>query len=108
MLPIQTGRHYVVDVFYDNERPKRPFAPIQDLQLQGEMPVLAGQSVNRRMVRRGNDMEQKHVLLSRMTLQAKKLGADALVTVKYTYYTSQTDNGYVLSGLAVRYKKEVE
>ncbi|WP_332368915.1 hypothetical protein [Spirosoma telluris] len=100
--------HYPVDVFYDNQRPDRPFAPIQDLEVKGEVPLTQRQSGNQRMLSRGNDMQQKELMLARLTMQAKKLGADALVAVKYTYYTSTTDNGYVMTGVAVKYKKEME
>jgi uncharacterized protein YbjQ (UPF0145 family) len=58
------------------------------------------------MLSRGNNMQEKEMLLARMTLEAKKLGADALVDVRYKYYTSMTDNGYVMTGLAVKYKNE--
>lgn len=106
MVYLQNKPSYPVDVFYDNQRPERPFDPLQDLEVKGEVPLVARQSGNRRMLERGNDMQQKELMLARLTLQAKKLGADALVSVRYTYYTSMTDNGYVMSGLAVRYKQE--
>jgi hypothetical protein len=105
---LQNKPNYPVDVFYDTQRPERPFDPLQDLEVKGEVPLEARQSGNKRMLSRGNDMQQKELLLSRLTLQAKKLGADALVSVRYTYYTSMTDNGYLMTGLAVRYKKENE
>lgn len=105
---LQNKPNYPVDVFYDNQRPERPFAPLQDLEVKGEVPLTQRQSGNQRMLSRGNDMQQKELLLARLTLQAKKLGADALVGVRYTYYSSVTDNGYVMTGVAVRYKKEVE
>ncbi|GAB2519867.1 hypothetical protein [Spirosoma aerophilum] len=105
---LQNKPSYPVDVFYDTQRPERPFDPLQDLEVKGEVPLEARQSGNKRMLSRGNDMQQKELLLSRLTLQAKKLGADALVSVRYTYYTSMTDNGYLMTGLAVRYKKENE
>jgi len=105
---LQTKAHYPVEVFYDNQRPDRPFDPLEDLEIKGEVPLTDRQSADRRMVSRGNDMQQKELMLSRLTLQAKKLGADALVAVRYTYYTSATSNGYTMTGLAVRYKKEHE
>ncbi|GAB3777218.1 hypothetical protein GCM10028818_24020 [Spirosoma horti] len=106
MVYLQNKPSYPVDVFYENQRPERPFDPLQDLEVKGEVPLDERQSANRRMVSRGNDMQQKELMLSRLTIQAKKLGADALVSVRYTYYTSTTDNGYIMSGLAVRYKAE--
>jgi len=106
VLYLQNKTHYPVDVFYDNQRPERPFDPLQDLTIKDEVPLSRRQSGNNRMLSRGNDMQQKELMLSRLTVQAKKLGADALVAVKYTYYTSATENGYIMTGLAVKYKKE--
>lgn len=103
---LQNKPKYPVDVFYDNQRPSQPFDPIQDLEMKGEVPLTERQSGNQRMLSRGNDMQQKELLLARLTMQAKKIGADALVSVRYTYYTSIETNGYVMTGLAVKYKKE--
>lgn len=103
---LQNNPNYPVAVFYDNQRPKRPFEPLQDLETKGEVPLAGRQTANRRMLSRGNDMQQKELLLARLTMEAKKIGADALVDVRYKYYTSLTDNGYVMTGLAVKYKKE--
>ncbi len=103
---LQNKPNYPVDVFYDNQRPERPFDPLQDLEMKGEVPLDERQTTRERMVSRGNDMQQKELLLARLTMQAKKIGADALVAVRYKYYTSMTDNGYVMTALAVKYKKE--
>lgn len=103
---LQNSPNYPVDVFYDNQRPERPFEPLQDLETKGEVPLTDRQTANRRMLSRGNDMQQKELLLARLTMEAKKIGADALVDVRYKYYTSMTDDGYVMTGLAVKYKKE--
>jgi len=98
--------NYPVEVFYFNERPKRPFDPIRELSSTGDVPLNDRQTADYRMVRRGNDMQQKEALLARLTLEAKKLGADALIDVQYKYYTSRTENGYLMSGMAVKYRKE--
>lgn len=108
MVYLQNKPHYPVDVFYENQRPEQPFDPLEDLEIKGEVPLTGRQWSNQRMLSRGNDMQQKELLLARLTMQAKKLGADALVAVRYTYYTSLTDNGYVMTGLAVKYKQEHE
>ena len=105
---LQNKTHYPVDVFYETQRPERPFEPLQDLEVKGEVPLTGRQSSNERMLSRGNDAQQKELMLARLTMQAKKIGADALVAVRYTYYTSRTDNGYVMTGLAVKYKQEHE
>jgi hypothetical protein len=106
IIYLQNQPNYPVDVFYENQRPERPFDPVQDLEMKGQVPLDSRQTVNRRMLSRGNDMQQKEMLLAHLTMEAKKLGADALVAVRYKYYTSMNDNGYVMTGLAVKYKKE--
>ena len=103
---LQNSPNYPVDIFYPNQRPDRPFDPIEDLETKGEVPLSGRQTANYRMVGRGNDMQQKEVLLARLSMEAKKLGADALVDVRYKYYTSMTANGYVMTGLAVKYRKQ--
>lgn len=103
---LKNSPNYPVDVFYADQRPERPFEPLQDLESKGNVILKNSQTINRRMLSRGNNMQEKEMLLARMTLEAKKLGADALVDVRYKYYTSMTDNGYVMTGLAVKYKKE--
>jgi len=103
---LQNSPNYPVAVFYENQRPERPFEPLQDLETKGEVKLSSRQTINRRMLSRGNNMQQKEVLLARLSMEAKKLGADALVDVRYRYYTSLTEDGYVMTGLAVRYKKE--
>jgi hypothetical protein len=97
---------YAVDVFYGDDRPTRPYLPLQELQMRQEVPLADRQSKNGLMLSRGNNVEQKQVLLSRLATQANRLGADALVSVKYTYFTTTSENGYVMTGLAVKYKDE--
>lgn len=103
---LKNSPKYPVEVFYVNDRPDRPFDPIRELNSAGEVPLNDRQIADYRMVKRGNDMQQKETLLARMTMEAKKLGADALVDVRYKYYTSLTDNGYQMSGVAVKYRQE--
>ena len=103
---LKNSPNYPVDVFYVNQRPERPFEPLQDLESKGNVTLQNSQTVNRRMLSRGNNMQEKEMLLARLTVEAKKLGADALVDVRYTYYTSKNENGYVMTGLAVKYRQE--
>ena len=105
---LQNKTHYPVEVFYENQRPERPFAPLQDLEIKDEVDLTQRQWGNQRMLSRGNNAQQKELMLSRLTMQAKKLGADALVAVRYTYYTAVNYNGYIMTGLAVTYKQEHE
>ncbi len=59
---LQNKPNYPVDVFYDNQRPDRPFATLQDLEVKGELPLSERQSGNKRMLSRGNDMQQKELI----------------------------------------------
>jgi hypothetical protein len=108
-IPISMSPHYPVDVFYENQQPDRPFTEMEWMEYKEEFPLVDQQKpVKGRMVKRGNNIEQKELLLARLTMQAKKLGADALIAVRYQYYSSATVNGYSMRGMAVKYQKERE
>ncbi|GAB3328976.1 hypothetical protein GCM10027299_31780 [Larkinella ripae] len=108
-IPISMSPNYPVDVFYENQQPDRPFTELEWLEYKEEFPLADQQKpLKGRMVKRGNNVEQKELLLARLTMQAKKLGADALIAVRYQYYSSATVNGYSMRGMAVRYQKERE
>lgn len=106
-IPISRKVHYPVDVFYDNQRPERPFQELQPLKLEQE-DALQQRTVRGRMVNRGNDMQAKEMMLTKLAMQAKRLGADALIGVRYHYYTSVSTNGYSMEGVAVKYRAESE
>jgi hypothetical protein len=105
-IPISTGPKYPIDIFYENERPYRPFQILQEMESRKELPLAKSQNANGRMLSRGNNMQDKELLLAKMSLEAQKAGADALVNVRYVYYTTATMNGYLLSGQAVKYRPE--
>ena len=108
-IPISMSPNYPVDVFYENQQPDRPFTELEWLEYKEELPLAEQQKpIKGRMVRRGNNIEQKELLLARLTMQAKKMGADALIAVRYQYYSSATVNGYSMRGMAVKYQKERE
>lgn len=105
-IPISTGPKYPIDIFYENEQPPRPYELIQEMESRQELPVAKSQNADGRMLERGNTMEEKELILAKLSLEAKKAGADALVNVRYRYYTTKTMNGYLLSGQAVKYRPE--
>ncbi|MEZ0609803.1 hypothetical protein ACAW74_14890 [Fibrella sp. WM1] len=106
-IPISTGPKYPVELFYGQQQPTRPYDELKFLTISEEVPLQAKQRVRGgRMLDRGNTMLDKDALMGKLTLQAQRLGADALVNVKYQYYTTATANGYSLEGLAVKYKQE--
>ena len=94
--------NYAVDVFYEDQQPNRPFVEIQWLEYKEELPVYDP------ALKRGKNVEEKEIMLTRLSQQAKKLGADALVAVRYQFYTSVKVNGYSMRGMAVRYLNERE
>lgn len=105
-IPISAQPNYPVDVFFENQRPDRSFEELQTLEMRQETPVTKRQLEDGRMLSRGNSMQDKELLLAKMTLEAKKLGATALVNIRYKYYTTATMNGYLMTGVAVRYREE--
>jgi hypothetical protein len=107
VIPISTRPQYPIDVFYEHETVSRPYDEVRLLSLSEEKPLDARQRRSRdRMLYRGNDLEQKDLLLAQMVVDAQRLGADALVNVKYQVFTSATTTGYTLEGLAVKYRGE--
>lgn len=106
-IPISTGPKYPVELFYGDQQPSRPYTELKLLYITQEAPLQRDQRIQRgRMLGRGNTMLDKDALMGKLTLQAQRLGADALVQVRYQYFTTATANGYSLEGLAVKYKQE--
>jgi hypothetical protein len=104
-IPISTGTVYPIDVFMIHESPDRPYSELQWVELSREDTLDDRQKkYSDRMLYRGNDAETKEVLMAQLVLKAQKLGADALMSVQYKYYTSIKSEGYVIKGLAVRYR----
>ena len=102
--------HYPVDVFYDNQRPERPYQELQPLESHRTEPLASNpqRNINGKTVGRGNTMQEKEVLLAKLTMDAKKMGADALIHVRYQYFTTVDSTGYQMNAMAVKYRTEVE
>ena len=103
-IPISTGTVYPIDVFMENQQPDRPYSEIEWVEISREDTLTDRQKAHGRMLYRGNSAETKDLLTAQLVLKAQKLGADALMNVQYRYYTSATKEGYILKGLAVRYR----
>ncbi|MBO0935483.1 hypothetical protein J2I47_02875 [Fibrella sp. HMF5335] len=109
VIPISTGPKYPIDIFYADQQPGRPYDDIKLLYISEEVPIQTKQKVRGgRMLSRGNSMLEKDAMLAKLTVQAQRLGATALVNVTYQYYTTATTNGYSMEGLAVKYRSEQE
>ncbi|WP_229208919.1 hypothetical protein [Dyadobacter luticola] len=105
-IPISTGTKYPIEVLYDNALLERPYSEIGVIEISSEDSLTAEQTSDKRMMQRGNDAKTKELLTARLVMKAQKIGADALINVKYKYYTTVKKEGYMLSGLAVRYRGE--
>lgn len=105
-IPISTNTKYPIEVLYDNQPLERPYSEIAIVEIGSEDSLTADQTQDKRMMFRGNDAKTKELLTARLVMKAQKIGADAIINVKYKYYTSVNKEGYMLSGLAVRYRGE--
>lgn len=104
-IPISTGTVYPIDVFMVNESPDRPYSELDWVEISREDTLDDRQKkYSDRMLYRGNDAETKEVLMAQLVLKAQKMGADALMSVQYKYYTTVKAEGYIIKGLAVRYR----
>ena len=104
-IPISTGPNYPIDVFMSDQAPDRPYSEIQWVEISREDTLSARQKKeSNRMVFRGNDAQTKDLLTAQLVLKAQKAGADALIKVQYSYFTSATMEGFTMKGLAVRYR----
>jgi hypothetical protein len=105
-VPISTSKKYPIEVLYENQSLDRPFSEIGWVEISSEDSLTARQTKDRKMMYRGNDAETKELLAARLVMKAQKIGADALINVQYKYYTSVKKEGYIMKGLAVRFRGE--
>lgn len=103
-VPISTKVKYDLPVYWNDTAPDRPFEEIRKLSFSDERPLVSAQTSRGRMTSRGNDAAQKDKLTQKLVEEAKDIGADALIRVKYQYFTSATTNGFTLEGVAIRYR----
>ncbi|WP_439557537.1 hypothetical protein [Dyadobacter sp.] len=105
-IPISTNTKYPIEVLYENQAVERPYTEIGVVEISSEDSLTREQTQDRRMMYRGNDAKTKELLTARLVMKAQKIGADAIINVQYKYYTSVKSEGYMLSGVAVRYRGE--
>lgn len=102
-LGFQIPDKYAIEVLIGNEQPQAQTETIEKLTISDETPIQTDQLYKGRMLKRGNDQQQKKALLDRMVLQAQDLGASGLMNVNYKVFSSAKTTGYTLSGTAFRY-----
>ena len=104
-VPITTNTKYPIDVFYEQDVPDRPYSELRWIELSNEDALKFVQTKEeKRLLNQGNSAQTKSLLTAQLVQQAQKLGADALVNVRYQYYAGKGYEGYSLRGLAVRYR----
>lgn len=103
-VPITTSKKYPIDVLYENQNLEIPFSEIGWIEISSEDALQPNQTKNERMLDRGNDAKTKEILTGRLVAKAQSIGANAIIQVQYKYYTSVNSEGYLLKGLAVRYR----
>ncbi len=106
-VPITTGTKYPIDIYMENERPDRPYSEIREVEISSEDTLALQQTKGAGQTRyRGKSSQDKELLKAQLVLKAQKLGADALIHVKYQYFASATSEGFIIKGMAVRYRGE--
>lgn len=102
-LGFQIPDKYPIEILIGNEQPQAQSESIEKLSISDETPIQPDQLYKGRMLKRGNDQQQKKALLDRMVLQAQDLGASGLMNVNYKVFSTAKTTGYTLSGTAFRY-----
>ncbi len=105
-IPITTSTKYPIDIFYEYQPMERPYSEIGWVEITSQDSLSPDQTKDKRMMQRGNDAKTKELLTARLVIKAQKIGASAIINVQYQYYTTVKDEGYLLKGLAVRYRGE--
>jgi hypothetical protein len=99
---------YNIDVFQGDDMPPVSFSEMQKIELTDEKPITKDQvgtdKLDPRMLKRGNDSDQKRELMQKLVAQAEEMGASALIKVRYKVFTTVKGSGYTLEGIAVRYQ----
>ena len=104
-LPIKLANpSYPIDVFYASQQVAESYIALGPVKVEREVELTKAEMKTKRLLNRGNDEDQKRALLDQLIIQALGMGANALVNVRYQYYTTATYQGYVMEGTAVKYE----
>ncbi|WP_144080057.1 hypothetical protein [Flectobacillus major] len=94
---------YPIEIFQGTERPENAIEEIEKLTISAEYPLTQDQEYKGRMLKRGNDEQQKRDLMNQLVEKAQDLGASGLVNVNYKVFSTAKTSGYILTGTAYRY-----
>lgn len=106
-IPISTSTKYPIDIFMENEQSSRPYSVLREVEITSE-DTLSQKQINGGTTTRykGKSSQDKELLKAQLVLKAQKLGADALINVKYQFFATAVSEGYSIKGTAVRYRGE--
>ncbi len=109
-FPIQLAKtNYQIPVYFSNQHVDLiSYQEIGKVKVEKEVELAPAETKQRRMIYRGNNEDQKRALLDQLIIQAVAMEASAIVNVTYKYYTAATYQGFVLEGVAVKFKKSEE
>lgn len=98
-----------MDIFWNQQRPGRPYVVIDELSLSETTPLTAAEQPRRGRLRvGGNHQNDKDLLTARLVMEARKRGATALMNVHYEYFTATDRRGYTMQATAIRYSDGVK
>ncbi len=104
-LPIKLASpSYPIDVFYASQQVAESYIALGPVKVEREVELTKAEMKTKRLIGRGNDEDQKRALLDQLIIQGVSMGANALVNVRYKYYTAATYQGYIMEGTAVKYE----
>ena len=102
---------YPVEVFWDNQEPRRSYEIIGNVSLNNERYYTTKDKKARKELLthygdlpKGYRYDEKEILVFQLTRKAKEMGADAIMHINYSLTVSQTKYGYDLSAVALKYK----
>jgi hypothetical protein len=100
----QIKEKYAIDVYFKPEKPNFEVEAIQEVSISEEdFDAKHLQTINDRMVKRGQTADKKKILIAALIEKAENLGASCLYEVNYKYYTTKTSSGYTIIGMAGKY-----
>jgi hypothetical protein len=102
-LGFQIPDKFPIEILEGEEKPQTAFEEIQKLSLSDESPIQPDQEYKGKMLKRGNNQQEKKAMLDRLVAQAQDLGASGLMNVNYKVFSTQKTTGYILSATAFRY-----
>lgn len=102
-LGFQKEEKFPIEVLIGDDKPQTEFAILEKLTISDESSITSDQVYKDKMLKRGNNEQEKKALLDRMVAQAQDLGASGLMNVNYKVFSTQKTTGYVLSGTAFKY-----